>query len=53
MNSAKTKIYAWMIHKGVKTIDDVPPELRVETMTAYNALYSINKKNAKLTRRTS
>ena len=44
MSNAKARAYAWMIYKGMKTINDVPKELQQATTTAYNALYSRNKK---------
>lgn len=38
---AKAKIWARLIYKGVKTIDDVPEEERANVRKAYKDLFGI------------
>lgn len=38
---AKAKIWARLIYKGVKTIDDVPEEKRADVRKAYKALFGM------------
>ena len=39
MSKAKAKIWARLIHKGEKTIDDVPEEYRELVLETYKELY--------------
>ena len=39
MSEAKAKVWARLIHKGQKTIDDVPAEYRDLVIQAYRELY--------------
>ena len=38
---AKAKIWARLIYKGVKTIDDVPEEKRANVRKAYKDLFGV------------